>query len=131
MPAFALAHLKNPHSHPDVLEYMERVDATLTPFEGRFLVHGAEPEVREGDWPGTLVIIGFPDLQAARDWYDSPAYQAILPLRTDHLESVAILVEGVAPNHKAVDLAAAMRGGLTGVSQPIAGQGAGSDTTQP
>ncbi|MEV0589464.1 DUF1330 domain-containing protein [Nonomuraea sp. NPDC050310] len=109
MSAFALAHLKNPNSHPDVLEYMERVDETLVPFGGWFVVHGAEPDVREGQWPGTIVIIGFPSLQAARDWYDSPAYQAILPLRTGHIDSTAILVDGVAPTHQAADMAAIMR----------------------
>ena len=28
------------------------------------------------------MVIGFPDPDAARAWYDSPAYQEILPLRT-------------------------------------------------
>lgn len=112
MTAYALAHLKNPVSHPDVLEYMERVQATLDPYNGRFLVHGAQPVVREGDWPGVLVLIGFPDLAAATGWYDSPAYQEILPLRTDHIDGTAVLVEGVGPDHSAAGLANLLRGAV-------------------
>ncbi|MGW0483463.1 DUF1330 domain-containing protein [Nonomuraea sp. NPDC003214] len=88
---------------------MERIQATLDPFGGRFLVHGAQVEVREGDWPGTIVIIGFPDLDAARGWYDSPAYQEILHLRTDHIDGAALLVEGVGPDYDPAKTAAALR----------------------
>ncbi|MEV4219136.1 MULTISPECIES: DUF1330 domain-containing protein [Nonomuraea] len=109
MTAYAVAHLKTPNPHPDVLEYMERIQATLDPFGGRFLVHGAQVEVREGDWPGTIVIIGFPDLDAARGWYDSPAYQEILHLRTDHIDGAALLVEGVGPDYDPAKTAAALR----------------------
>ncbi|GAA4053593.1 DUF1330 domain-containing protein [Nonomuraea soli] len=109
MTAYAIAHLKTPVPHPDVLEYMERIQATLDPFHGRFLVHGPQVDVREGDWPGTVVVIEFPDLATAGNWYDSPAYQRILPLRTDHIDGVAVLVEGVEPDHDAAAFAASLR----------------------
>lgn len=109
MAAYALAHLHNPSLHPEVLDYIERIQATLDPFGGRFVVHGAEVEVREGEWPGTVVIIEFPDVQAARDWYVSPAYQEILPLRTDHIDGAAIIVDGVAPGYDASATAARLR----------------------
>jgi uncharacterized protein (DUF1330 family) len=109
MPAYALAHLRTPNLHPDVLDYIERIQSTLDPFGGRFIVHGAEVEVREGPWPGTVVIIEFPDVEAARGWYESPAYREILPLRTDHIEGEAIIVEGVAPDYDPRATAAALR----------------------
>jgi uncharacterized protein (DUF1330 family) len=109
MPAYALAHLRTPNLHPDVLDYIERIQATLDPFGGRFLVHGAEVEVREGHWPGTVVIIEFPGVDEARAWYESPAYQEILPLRTDHIEGEAIIVDGVAPGYDPRKTAAALR----------------------
>ncbi|MBN2623945.1 MAG: DUF1330 domain-containing protein [Acidimicrobiales bacterium] len=109
MAAYALAHLRTPNLHPDVLDYIERIQATLDPFGGRFIVHGAEVEVHEGDWPGTVVIIEFPDVEAARQWYDSPAYQAILPLRTDHIEGEAIIVDGVGPDYDPSATAARLR----------------------
>jgi uncharacterized protein (DUF1330 family) len=109
MPAYALAHLRNPGPHPDVFTYLERIQSTLDPFGGRFLVHGATVEVKEDAWAGTVVIIGFPDIDAARGWYDSPAYQAILPMRTDNIDGAAIIVDGVAPGHDPAELADQMR----------------------
>ncbi|MCP2262541.1 Uncharacterized conserved protein, DUF1330 family [Streptoalloteichus tenebrarius] len=113
MTAYALAHLRRPTAvHPEVFEYMERIQSTLDPYSGRFLVHGAPVEVREGAWPGDLVMIGFPSMELARAWYDSPAYQEILPLRAQHLEGDLVLVEGVEPDHDSAAMAAAMRAAL-------------------
>lgn len=112
MTAYALAHLLNPVQHPDVAEYIERIEATFAPYGGRFLVHGVQPEVIEGEWPGAVVVIGFPDLAAARAWYASPAYQAILPLRTDHIDGPVILLDGVPPGYDATRTATRMREAL-------------------
>jgi uncharacterized protein (DUF1330 family) len=109
MTAYALAHLHTPSTHDDVLLYLERIQDTLKPFSGEFIVHGPEVEVMEGEWPGTVVIIAFPDLETARSWYNSPAYQEILPLRTDHIAGSAILFEGVRPGHDPAKMAAAIR----------------------
>jgi uncharacterized protein (DUF1330 family) len=116
MTAYAIAHLRTPRINDDVLEYIERIQATFDPYSGRFLVHGATPEVKEGSWPGTIVIIGFPDMPSARAWYDSPAYQDIVRLRTAHIEGEAILIDGVAPDHDAAATAALLRAGA--MAQP-------------
>ncbi len=109
MTAYAIAHLRTPTINDDVLEYLERIGDTMAPYHGRFLVHGAEVQVIEDEWPGTIVVIEFPDAAAARDWYASPAYQAILPLRTDHIEGSAIIVDGVPPAYDAAVTAARLR----------------------
>ena len=109
MAAYALAHLYNPNPHPEVIEYLERIQDTLDPFEGRFLVHGPKLTVAEGEWPGTLVIIEFPDVERAAAWYTSPAYQEILPFRTRNIDGVAILAEGVGPDYHPSSKAAEMR----------------------
>jgi uncharacterized protein (DUF1330 family) len=97
VPAYGLAHLRSRRHHPDVLEYLRRIQDTLDPFQGRFVAHGPPAEVLEGSWPGSVVLIGFPDLDTARAWYASPAYQAILRLRTDHIQGDVVLVDGVGP----------------------------------
>jgi uncharacterized protein (DUF1330 family) len=109
VPAYAVAHLRTPTINEQVLEYIERIQDTLDPYQGRFLVHGAEVEEVEGPWPGTVVVIEFPDVESARAWYRSPAYQAILPLRTDNIDGSAIIVPGVAPDYDATRTAAALR----------------------
>ncbi len=114
MTAYALAHLYTPNTHDDVLLYLERIQATLDPFGGTFLAHGPDVEVREGEWPGTVVLIAFPGTDAARNWYESPGYQAILPLRTDHITGSAILFDGVRPGHDPAKMAAAIRAAQAG-----------------
>jgi uncharacterized protein (DUF1330 family) len=89
---------------PTIVEYLERIDATLAPFGGRFLVHGGDAEVVEGTWPGYLIVIEFPGRAAAHDWYRSDAYQEILTLRTDNSRSDIILIEGVESGHRATDV---------------------------
>jgi len=106
MPAYAIAHLQDVAIGPEIVGYIQAIDATLAPFQGRFLIHGASPEIVEGPWPGDLVVIAFPDMARARDWYASPAYQEILSLRTGHSRSVAMLVEGVPDGYRATDVLA-------------------------
>ena len=113
MTAFAIAHLRTPTTNDDVVEYIERVQTTMDPYQGRFVVHGADIEVNEGAWPGTVVIVAFPDLATTRAWYDSPAYREILHLRTDHIQGDLIFVEGVPPTYDARKTAASQRARLT------------------
>lgn len=112
MTAYALAHLRKAPVHAEVVEYLERIQATLDPFGGRFLVHGGPVDVMEGTWPGDVVILEFPDRDTARRWYDSRAYQEIKPLRTRHLPGEVIIVDGVEPGHSAVKMAAKLRGAI-------------------
>ena len=114
MSAYALAHLYDPNSHPEVLEYIERIQDTMDPYGGRFIVHGPRVDVREGEWPGTIVILEFPTAEQARAWYESPRYRRILPLRTEHIRSDTIIVEGVRPDYDARATAAALRAQAAG-----------------
>ena len=104
MPAYAVAHLREVDLGPAIVEYLERIDDTLRPFDGRFVIHGPPSAVLEGAWPGALIVLAFPDAAHARAWYDSPAYRAILPLRTEHAEGSAILIDGVDAEHRATDV---------------------------
>lgn len=103
VPAYALAYLREVEVGDDIVEYLQRIDATLAPYGGRFLVHGGPLMPVEGEWDGDIVIIAFPDQSAAAAWYDSPDYQAILPLRTEHSRSIAAIVPGVPDGYRAAD----------------------------
>ncbi|GHF92509.1 hypothetical protein GCM10018790_81870 [Kitasatospora xanthocidica] len=96
MTAYAIAQVHSVEFGPDIVEYLERIDATLDPFGGRFIVHGGAYETVEGRWgTGGTIVIAFPDFERARAWWDSPAYQEILPLRTRHMVADIILIDGV------------------------------------
>lgn len=104
MSAFAVGHLTRVEMSPAVVDYLKGIDATLAPFGGKFKVHGGPVELLEGQFHGDLIVIEFPNLEAAREWYASPAYQAILPLRTAHASGAIFLVAGVPDDHVATDI---------------------------
>ena len=108
MSAYAVAHMRQVTMGPPIVEYLQRIDATLQPFGGRFIVHGGEYEVMEGTWPGAIIVIEFPGRAQAHAWYKSDAYQEILALRTDNSRSDIILVDGVGPDHLATDVLAVL-----------------------
>jgi len=106
MTAYAAALLQNVKMGTDIVGYLNKIDETLAPFGGHYIIHGGEKTVLEGEWPADLIIIGFPDMDRARAWYASPAYQRIMHLRTDNSEGSVVLLDGVDENHKATDILA-------------------------
>ncbi len=101
---YAVARLWDVAMGAEVVEYLHRIDATLAPYGGSFLIHGGDGEVLEGAWTGDLVVIAFPSRERARQWYRSPDYQAILPLRTGSAKADIALFDGVGPDHRAPDV---------------------------
>lgn len=79
--------------------YTREVPGTLAPYGGRFIVRGGAFEVMEGTFEASrVVVLEFPDLAAARAWYGSEAYQAILPIREANARAhFLVAVEGVPP----------------------------------
>jgi uncharacterized protein (DUF1330 family) len=100
VPAYAIAYLRDVDFGPEIIEYIEKIEATLTPYDGRFIVHGGPIVQVEGEWTGDVVIIEFPSATAAEEWYASPAYQEILPLRTEHSNSMAGLLRGLPEGYR-------------------------------
>jgi len=77
--------------------YVESVAQTIEAHGGRYLVRGGHCEVQEGDmgeYP-VKVIVEFPSMHAAKRWYGSAEYQAILPYRTENAAGNFIWLEGV------------------------------------
>jgi len=106
MTAYAVAHLRNVRMGPDIIAYLKAIDSTLAPFNGRFIIHGGDKTILEGQWAGDLIVIAFPHRKAAEQWYASQAYQDILHLRADNSEGDIIIIEGVREEHRATDILA-------------------------
>jgi uncharacterized protein (DUF1330 family) len=104
MTAYAIAHLHDVQWCADIAEYLRCIDETLAPYRGRFAIHGARPDVVEGEWRGDLIVIAFPDLAHARAWYASEPYERIMHLRRDHSRGAVILIDGVNEPHRATDI---------------------------
>jgi len=76
-------------------DYAAHTESTLEPFGGRFIVRGGVSEVLEGEWrPNRLVVIEFPEAEAARAWYASDAYAEIRPIRQEASTGSLVVVEG-------------------------------------
>jgi uncharacterized protein (DUF1330 family) len=104
MTAYAVGILQDVKMGPPIVEYLERIDATLAPYDGHFIVHGGDTQVLEGESPGTLIVIEFPDRVEAEAWYGSAAYKEIVTLRTDNSVGTVLLVDGVGRDHVATDV---------------------------
>jgi uncharacterized protein (DUF1330 family) len=94
-PGFAIALIEHTNWGNAISEYINAVQATFEPFGGRFRVHGGSVEVVEGRHQGAVVIVEFPSMLHARQWYESPSCRRILHLRADNTRGAVILVEGV------------------------------------
>jgi uncharacterized protein (DUF1330 family) len=93
MAAYVVGHItvKDPEKFA---EYRSKVPGTLAPWGGEVILRGRRIAVLSGKHAHTdAVVIRFPDAGAAAGWHDSPAYQALIPLREQAAEMVLISYE--------------------------------------
>jgi len=95
MPAYVI--VETDVTDPERYEqYKAASPAAIATGGGRFLVRGGELVVLEGDWrPPRLVMLEFEDLEAAKRWYESEAYQEAKKLRAGAASFRAIAVQGI------------------------------------
>jgi len=76
--------------------YKQASPAAVAASGGRFIARGGELAVLEGEWqPRRLVLLEFPDLDAARRFYDSPEYREAKRLREGAARLNMVAVEGI------------------------------------
>lgn len=83
--------------HPEQMaDYGEKAIASLKPFDGKLVAASSEVDSREGGWrPERIAIIEFPTMAKAQGWYESPAYQEVLPLRLKAHRDKMVIVPGL------------------------------------
>ena len=104
MTAYAVGQLRDVQVNDGIVDYLHGIDATLEPFGGHFIIHGGGRETLEGSPTDDLIVIAFPSKAAARAWYASPAYQALIPLRLQGAKGDVYLMDGVGQEHRATDI---------------------------
>ncbi len=93
MAAYVIAQMEV-HDPAKYREYASKVGLTVSAYSGRILAAN-DAEVKEGEPPFRRTIIGeFPSSKDLRAWYESDAYQEILPLRIESTTSILFFVEG-------------------------------------
>ena len=75
--------------------YAGKAVPTILQSGGKLIVVERNAEVLEGEWHGTqTIIVEFDSVDAARAWYNSEAYQAIIGERHAAADSNAVIVSG-------------------------------------
>jgi uncharacterized protein (DUF1330 family) len=79
-----------------VERYRLLAQAAIAKYGGRYLARGGAVEPVEGEWrPERIIIVEFPTMERAREWYGSREYALALEVRRTALERNLIFVEGV------------------------------------
>ena len=77
-------------------EYRKLVPATIAQYGGKYIVRGGATETKEGGWtPKRVIVLEFPTMARAREWYHSAEYAPALAMRLKAAKSRTILVEGI------------------------------------
>jgi uncharacterized protein (DUF1330 family) len=94
MPAYIIAEIQV--TDPTAYEgYRPLAAASVARYGGRYAVRGGNIDLLEGEpEPERIVVIEFPDADAARRWYRSGEYQKALKIRQSASRGRVFLVEG-------------------------------------
>ncbi len=77
-------------------EYKAQAAPSIVAAGGRYLVRGSQAEALEGDSPsGRTVLLEFPTMESAIDWYRSEEYSAIRKLREGVARANIYVVDGL------------------------------------
>jgi len=77
-------------------EYVEQVKPVTESFGEKYVVSGGDVDLKEGAWgPTWPVLITFPTMQQAQDWYTSEAYRPLKELRESAGEFSAVFIKGI------------------------------------
>ncbi len=77
-------------------DYLKAIPSVIKQFGGKFLVRGGDFEICEGSWnPKRLVMVEFESMQKAKQFYNSPEYQAIIGLRQSSAYTEWVFVDGL------------------------------------
>lgn len=83
------------HNAKDYEEYKRLTPSSISAHDGRFVVRGGLTESLEGEWhPQRVVILEFPSVQKAKEWWASPEYAPAKEIRQQTATTKMIVCEG-------------------------------------
>ncbi len=95
MPAYVISDV-DVQDEDQLRDYLRLAPPIMEKYGGRYVVRRGRMESLEGSWcPKALVVVEFPTVEQARQWYESAEYQEV---RMKHFKGASrslILVEGV------------------------------------
>jgi len=95
MPAYVIIEIKV-RDAAKFEEYKKKAPPSIAAYGGKYLVRGGSVETLDGTWaPERIVILEFPSMARAREWYNCEQYAEAIQLRHASATSQFILVEGL------------------------------------
>jgi uncharacterized protein (DUF1330 family) len=95
MPALVIVEI-DVHDSAAYEGYRSLVPASVDAYGGRFIARGGATENLEGDWaPERIVVLEFPSLERAKQWWNSPEYSEAKSIRMRAARTRMIVTEGV------------------------------------
>jgi uncharacterized protein (DUF1330 family) len=95
MPAYVLVELSI-HDPELYHEYKQLTPDTIKAYGGQFVVRGGKTEPLEGEWhPERIVLLEFPSVERAREWWHSEQYTRARLIRQRAAETKMIILEGI------------------------------------
>ena len=95
MAAYIVFTRESTRDAAELATYSEQVGETLTGHPVTVLAAYGRQEVLEGPEVEGVVILEFPSVEAAKAWYNSPAYCEVRQHRFRGSDYRAVIVEGV------------------------------------
>ncbi len=94
MPAYIVVQIEV-HDPETYERYRALAPASIAKYDGRYLVRGGDTHILEGTWnPPRLVVLEFPTMERAREWWASPEYGEAISLRQNSANTEMLMVEG-------------------------------------
>tara|TARA_B100000579_G_scaffold252803_1_gene207999 strand:+ start:353 stop:640 length:288 start_codon:yes stop_codon:yes gene_type:complete len=95
MKAYMIAHIEV--TNPDLMaKYREKVPAIVEKYGGKYLVRGGDSVLLEGDFfKHRMVLLEFPDREAAENFYNSEEYIPIKQMRLAAGNNTSVIVDGI------------------------------------
>jgi uncharacterized protein (DUF1330 family) len=95
MPAYVIIDI-HVHDTEKFEEYKKKAPPSIAAYDGKYLVRGGAVETLDGTWvPQRIVILEFPTMDRAREWYNCEQYAEAIKLRHASATSQFILVDGL------------------------------------
>ncbi len=95
MPAYVISEMKV-LDEDLIASYRAQAKISIEKYDGRYIVSSGALELIEGkrERDRVFVIIEFPSMARAREWYASPEYAEALKVRAGALDRTLVFAEG-------------------------------------
>jgi uncharacterized protein (DUF1330 family) len=95
MSYYFIAHIKI-NDMEEYQKYLDKARDVFKKYNGKYISLDNEPEILEGSWDYTkVVLIRFDKKTDFYDWYNSAEYQEILKFRLEAAHCDSILAKGI------------------------------------